>query len=102
VALNQSNAEPWKEVRPLILVTSQLNESNTGSRFEQHTSSHHAAFNFNSSNSWQGEFLVGSVEKKALPVPGFQSTGKIDRLSHRVTGPCMRAEHMVQRFYRVG
>jgi hypothetical protein len=43
-----------------------------------------------SSNLWWGEFLVGGVEKNPSPVPRSQSTGKMDRPSHRVTDPCLR------------
>ena len=73
-----------------------------------------------SSNPWLGEFLVG-VEKKTSPaprsqsefltcpanfwssvwrkppspIPCSQSTGKMDRSSHRITSRCVRAGHEV-------
>jgi hypothetical protein len=53
-------------------------------------------------NPLSGEFLVAGMKKKPSLVPRSQSTGKMDRPSHRVTGPCVQAGHGVRKFSRAG
>jgi len=59
-------------------------------------------FRDQSSNPSFGKFLVSDVGKKPSPIPRSQSIGKMDRPSHYVMGPYVRARHGVRGCLELG